>query len=238
VNDRTPATQGAHLCDLTSPEAGARSGHAILAVPLGATEQHGPHLPLTTDTDIAEALCTRLAQARGDVLVAPAVPYGSSGEHDGFPGTLSIGQEATTALVVELGRSAGRSFPSVLFVSAHGGNSEPVSAAVRLLRSESRDVALFQPRWEGDPHAGRPETSMLMALRPWAVRRDRIERGDLRPLAEVLPLLHQGGVAAVSGTGVLGDPRGAAAAEGTDLLRRIGDDLIALVEQWHPVGAP
>ena len=238
MNDRAPAPQGAHLCDLTSPETGARAARSILAVPLGATEQHGAHLPLSTDTDIADALCSRLAQARGDVLVAPAVPYGSSGEHDGFPGTLSIGQEATTALVVELGRSAARSFPSVIFVSAHGGNSEPVSRAVRLLRSESRDVALFQPRWEGDPHAGRPETSLLMALRPWSVRRDRMERGDTRPLAEVLPLLRAGGVAAVTPTGVLGDPRGAAAAEGTDLLRRIGDDLIALVEQWHPAGAP
>ncbi|MER6899930.1 creatininase family protein, partial [Amycolatopsis sp. NPDC000740] len=65
------------LADLSSPDVAelAASG-AILAVPLGATEQHGPHLPLSTDTDIATALCDRLAEERPDVLVAPAVPYG------------------------------------------------------------------------------------------------------------------------------------------------------------------
>src|SRR5207302_457628 len=83
-------------------------------VPLGATEQHGPHLPFTVDTEIAVALCERLAGHR-DVVIAPAVPYGSSGEHSGFPGTLSIGQEATELLLVELVRSA-EAFAGVLLV--------------------------------------------------------------------------------------------------------------------------
>ena len=62
---------------------------SILAVPLGSTEQHGPHLPLGTDSDVALALADRLAAARADVLVAPVLPYGSAGEHAAFPGTLS-----------------------------------------------------------------------------------------------------------------------------------------------------
>jgi len=93
------------LADLSSPDVAERAAAgAILAVPVGPTEQHGPHLPLTTDTDIALALCERLSGARPDVVVAPAVAYGSSGEHTGFAGTLSIGQEAIELLLVELGR--------------------------------------------------------------------------------------------------------------------------------------
>lgn len=128
----------------------------MLAVPLGSTEQHGPHLPLSTDTDIAVALCERLAAARDDVLIAPAVAYGSSGEHAGFPGTLSIGQEALELLVVELCRSASETFGHLLLVSAHGGNAEPVTRAAERLTRESRNVHVFMPRWNGDPHAGRP----------------------------------------------------------------------------------
>ena len=127
------------LADLTSPGAGrlAAAG-AVLAVPVGATEQHGPHLPLSTDTDIAVALCQRLATARRDVLIAPPVGYGSSGEHAGFPGTLSIGQAALELLLIELGRSAALTFRHLLLVSAHGGNSEPVTRAAARLRAGPR----------------------------------------------------------------------------------------------------
>ena len=95
------------LADLTWPEAArlAATG-ALLAVPVGSTEQHGPHLPLATDTDIAVALAVRLAARRPGVVVAPPVSYGSSGEHAGFAGTLSIGQAAVELMLTELGRSA------------------------------------------------------------------------------------------------------------------------------------
>ena len=217
------------LADLTWPEVPAS---AILAVPVGATEQHGPHLPLSTDTDIALALCDRLAAHRPDVLVAPPVAYGSSGEHAGFAGTLSIGQEATELLLVELGRSATETFPRILFVSAHGGNAGPVARAVARLRAESRDVEVFQPRWAGDPHAGRPETALQLALRPDAVRMDRAAPGDPRPLGELLPLLLDGGVRAVTGTGVLGDPTGATAPEGLALLETLTAQLVSHVDGW------
>jgi mycofactocin precursor peptide peptidase len=223
------------LADLTSPEAGERAtAGAVLAVPLGSTEQHGPHLPLSTDTDVAVALCSRLAAVRPDVLVAPPVPYGSSGEHAGFAGTLSIGQAAVELLVLELGRSAAETFAHVVFVSAHGGNAEPVSRAVARLRAESRDVVLFQPTWPGDPHAGREETSMLLALRPSMVRTERGVPGDRRTLTELMPLLRAGGVRAVTPTGVLGDPAGATAAEGAALLDRLAAQLAEMVARWRP----
>lgn len=219
------------LADLAWPQVPDRSA-AALAVPLGSTEQHGPHLPLSTDTDIAVALCERLAAARDDVLVAPAVPYGSAGEHAGFPGTLSIGQEATELLVLELVRSATETFGQVVLVSAHGGNTEPVTRAVRRLRAESRDVFLFLPTWEGDPHAGRPETALLLALTPDRVELPAAVPGDTRPLAEQWPALRAGGVRAVSASGVLGDPRGATAAEGAALLDSLAAALISAVDTW------
>ena len=222
------------LADLSWPDVAERAAAgAILAVPVGATEQHGPHLPLSTDTDIALALCDRLAGKRPDVLVAPAVAFGSSGEHAGFAGTLSIGQAATELLLLELGRSAAETFTRLLFVSAHGGNAAPVARAVARLRAESRDVEVFQPRWGGDPHAGRPETALQLALRPAGVRMDRAVAGDRRPLGEVLPLLREGGVRAVSRTGVLGDPTAATATEGRALLDELTGQLVSQVDGWR-----
>src|SRR6478735_9184669 len=90
----------------------------LLVIGLGAHEQHGPHLPLDTDTVIASALVAGLAVAR-PVRLGPTLPYGSSGEHAGFDGTLSIGQDAFAHVVVELARSYDG---PVLFVCAHGGN--------------------------------------------------------------------------------------------------------------------
>jgi mycofactocin precursor peptide peptidase len=221
------------LSDLTWPQVGAVAGRApVLAVPLGATEQHGPHLPLSVDTDVAAELCRRLAAVRAEVVVAPALPYGASGEHAGFPGTLSIGCAALELVLVELARSATETFARVLFVSAHGGNADPLAAAVRLLRSEGRDVRAFAPAWSGDPHAGRPETAMALALDPARVHMGDAVPGDVRPLAELWGALRTGGVRAVSPSGVLGDPTGATAAEGAALLDRLAGDLVRAVDAW------
>jgi mycofactocin precursor peptide peptidase len=205
---------------------------AVLAVPVGSTEQHGPHLPLSTDTDVAVALCSRLATARRDVLVGPALAYGSSGEHAGFSGTLSIGQDALELLLVELGRSAMLTFGRMLLVSTHGGNAAAVQRAVHRLRSESRDVLAWMPRLEGDAHAGRTETSLQLALAPDRVRLDRAAAGDIRPIGVLMPLLRERSVRGVSHNGVLGDPAGSSAAEGAVLLDSLAADLVASVREW------
>ncbi len=196
----------------------------VLVVPLGATEQHGPHLPLGTDTIIASALAGAL-----DAVIAPALPYGSSGEHAGFPGTLSIGREALEHVLVELARSSG--FARVLFVCAHGGNAEPLAAAVRTLRTEGIEARAWSPRWDGDAHAGRTETSLMLALAPELVGASR-DRGNVTPLAELMPRLREEGVRAVSPNGILGDPRGASAEEGHAMLAEARADLAAIVEAW------
>jgi creatinine amidohydrolase len=221
------------LAELAWPEVGRiTEGEAVLLVPVGSTEQHGPHLPVTTDTDIATAIVThpaiglRLPQA----VVAPPLPYGSSGEHDGFPGTLSIGQAATEKVLVELGRSAGAVFTTVVVVSTHGGNAVPVERAVSLLRSEGRDVRAWSPRWQGDAHAGHTETSLMLAIAPHRVRLESAQPGDPRPLTELLPDLRAGGVRSLSPNGVLGDPTSASREVGDQLLAAAVDDLIGFVE--------
>jgi mycofactocin system creatininase family protein len=222
------------LAELTWPQVAARAAAgAWLAVPVGSTEQHGPHLPLSTDTDIAVALATALARSRDDVLVAPAAAYGASGEHAGFAGTLSIGQTATGTLLVELVRSATLTFPRVLLVVGHGGNAAPVNAATAQLRAEGRDVLAWAPRFPGDPHAGRTETSLMLALRPEAVRRERARAGVTESLAALMPRLREGGVLAVSPNGVLGDPAGASAEQGRVLLAAALTDLRDRVAQWR-----
>ena len=214
----------AGLADLVSGAVTA----SVVAVPLGATEQHGPHLPLGTDTTIACALAAGLAEARDDVVVAPPLPYGSSGEHAGFPGTLSIGQDALHAVIVELARS---SPGPMLFVSAHGGNAEPLAAAVRKLRIEGHEVRAWSPAFGGDAHAGRVETSLMLALAPALVRSPR-PAGNVAPLASLMPALRAGGVAAVAPNGVLGDPSGASADEGRALLARAVAELVAFTASW------
>lgn len=218
------------LGSLTWPDAEARAARSILAVPLGSTEQHGPHLPLSTDTDIAVALADALSVRVPDVIVAPAIPYGASGEHAAFAGTVSIGQDALELLLVELVRSCD-AFRGVVLVSAHGGNATAVARAVARLRHEGRRVSGWSPSHADsrDSHAGRTETSVLMALGSAHIVAERATAGNVRPLEELMPALRRGGVASVSPSGVLGDPSGSSEEHGDGLLRAWVDDLVAAV---------
>jgi creatinine amidohydrolase len=221
------------LSFLAWPDVAAAASQSVLAIPVGSTEQHGPHLPLSTDTDIAVALTRRLAEVRSDVMVAPALSYGSSGEHAGFPGTLSIGQAALEVLVVELVRSAD-AFAAVLLVSAHGGNVLPLGRAVDQLISEGRRVRMWgMPAAESaDAHAGHTETSVLLAIRPEAVRTSRAEAGVTAPLHQLLPELRRHGVASVSPNGVLGDPTDASGTEGLRLMSWWSERLLQAIQGW------
>jgi mycofactocin system creatininase family protein len=220
------------LGDLRWPDAERLAADALLAIPVGATEQHGPHLPLSTDTDIAVALAQLLAAAIDDVVVAPPVAYGASGEHQDFAGTLSAGQDALELLLLELGRSASESFDRIVFVSAHGGNAEPLARAAGRLGEEGRKALAWSPRWSGDAHAGRTETAVMLALRADLVRLGAATAGNTTPLSALWPQLRSGGVRAVSANGVLGDPAGASAAEGRELLAAAAVDLVAAVGGW------
>lgn len=199
---------------------------STLLVPLGSTEQHGPHLPLDTDSRIAVAVAEAVAAATSDVVVAPVLPYGSSGEHAGFAGTISIGTEALRHVLIELVRSASQSFRRIVFVNGHGGNHGAVSGAVQQMVDEGHDVTAWWPRiTTGDAHAGRTETSLMLAIAAESVRFDRAEPGNTAPLIELIDDLRAGGVIAVARNGVLGDPGGASTAEGQRLLAELADQL-------------
>lgn len=220
-------------------------------MPVGSLEQHGPHLPLDTDTRIAAAVARRACAGRAGVALAPAFSIGASGEHADFPGTLSIGTEALTACLIELGRHASVHWPALLLVNGHGGNAPAVEAAVGRLRYEGRAAHAWHaglPRGDahadtdpqadtdagwpaGDAHAGRFETSVMLALAPGAVRLAQAEPGEIRPIGQILPLLRERGVRAVSGNGVLGDPSGASAAEGERLLARLAAGLTDAIDR-------
>lgn len=206
-----------------------------LLVPLGSTEQHGPHLPLDTDTRIAAAVASAAAGVLGHLL-APAIPYGAAGEHQGFPGTISIGTAALETVLVEYGRSACDWAVRLVFVNGHGGNLDAVRSAVTLLRTEGRDAAWWAPAigMVTDTHAGHAETSVLLHLSPELVHIDKFRSGNTEPLSDLLPRLRAGGMRAVSESGVLGDPTTATAADGERLFAVMVDDCVNRVRRWHP----
>jgi creatinine amidohydrolase len=204
------------LADATSAET---SGAGLVLVPVGSIEQHGPHLPLDTDTTIAVAVADGVARELPGAWVAPAVSYGSSGEHQSFPGTASIGTEALTHLAVELVRSLRTWADRVVFVNAHGGNLAALNASdeIEWVPCATEDF---------DLHAGYTETSLMLHVRPESVRLDRAEVGNTKPLSQILSVMMIGGVAAVSPNGVLGDPTGASAAEGERVLKAMVTDVL------------
>lgn len=183
----------AHLLleEMTRDDAKAAAAAGTLLVwPLGATEQHGPHLPVGTDTLTVESLTRRAAEravASIPVVVAPSMPFGSSHHHIPFGGTMSIGSETYYRVIYELTESLIQSgFRRVFLINGHGGNHE-------LLQLVARDLALLHPvsiaaasywtvSWDVlvrleahidcrlPGHAGKFETSNILALRPELVR--------------------------------------------------------------------
>ncbi|WSQ14782.1 mycofactocin biosynthesis peptidyl-dipeptidase MftE [Streptomyces sp. NBC_01231] len=194
---------------------------ALVLVPVGSTEQHGPHLPLNTDSVIAWSVARSVAEGLASggpdrpVLLAPTIAYGASGEHAGFPGTVSIGHEVLRLVLVETVRSLSLWAGRIVFVNGHGGNVPTLDAAVGQLRGEGHDVSWIGCEIPGgDAHAGRAETSVMLHLAPGDVRLSQAVPGDTRPLADLMPDLIARGVRALTPSGVLGDPTRATAEEG------------------------
>lgn len=207
---------------------------ATVLVPVGSTEQHGPHLPVATDTVIAaavaDAVAPLVAERTGvEVLVAPALSYGASGEHQGFPGTISIGHDALRVVLIELVRSLSTWARRIVLVNAHGGNAPTLATVVDQLRHEQHDVVAVACAVEtpSDAHAGHDETSVMLHLRPDLVDLARAVPGNTAPLTELLPELMAVGMRPVTPTGILGDPTDATAQAGRILF----DGIVARVAQ-------
>ncbi|MDR3711466.1 MAG: creatininase family protein [Puia sp.] len=170
---------------------------AVILLPLGATEQHGPHLAVSTDTDIVTRIAGEAEKRLSDrVLLCPSLPFGSSDHHLSFGGTLSVSPALYTQMITELVGSLLKSgFRRIVLLNGHGGNITPVKQALALL-SHQYDGKL-QPNialatyWElagrvfsGEPpmespalsHACEYETSLMLHLFPEKVWMDRAQR--------------------------------------------------------------
>jgi creatinine amidohydrolase len=176
-----------HFGELTSPEVGALPrDRTVLLLPVGAVEPHGPHAPLETDGIISAGMCERAArslEAEIPVLVLPPIPYGVTRYAADFPGAISIDEETLRALVNQvLGSLRGQGFERFVIVNNH---FEPEhAAALRLAAQESGATYLDLVRRRhaerlgeefagGSCHAGRYETSLVLADRPALVDSDR-----------------------------------------------------------------
>lgn len=221
-------------------------GVDTVLLPLGATEQHGPHLPLDTDTRLATELADRIAKRLGDALVAPAVPVGPSEEHAGFPGTVSIRPETLRHLLRDYVASfEQQGFDRVVVIPGHGGCFPVVDAAYPTLARETdvdvvavtglrRYMELLEDglREAGidvdEPvvHAGASETAMVLATTPELVADDR-PRGYTDPVSAAE--LFTNGVESYAENGVLGDARPATADAGETLLEYVADAHTAYV---------
>jgi len=178
--------------DLTWPEVNEVVGRTPCAlIPVGAIEQHGPHLPVDVDNAITEHICeAAAARSDGGLIVMPAIHYGYNAHNMDFPGTISIRMETFIAYCVDVGASlANQGFRHMLFVNAHGSNGPLCDLIARRLTVEHDCLAgsinhwelgwdFIRPELEGGPyaadHACEWETSEYLAIRPDHVRMELI----------------------------------------------------------------
>jgi creatinine amidohydrolase len=230
----------------------------VAVVPTAAVEQHGPHLPLDTDT----YLCTRVveeaadrAQRGGPVLVVPTLAFGSSDHHMAFAGTLSLTAGTFLAVMADLcGNLAQHGFRRLLVVNGHGGNSALVREAVQQLANRTPVLAAAADYWTladdttskvrdsppgGMAHACEFETSLMLHLRPESVRRELVRREIPEPrfASERLDLMSSARVTAgwrtdeLSSSGVLGAPDLASAEKGEQLFEACVEGLSQLIAE-------
>lgn len=219
------------------PSALEESRHAVL-IPLGATEQHGPHLGTGVDTGIAKAVCHAVS-ARLKVPVLPPLPYGSSqGHSQRWPGTVSLSPRTLIAVLSELGDwLAASGVRRLFFVSAHVTNFAPARCALEELRARHDDLMVavistpeISPRVReafcadaDDWHANAAETSLMLFLHPGMARPEAIRSADDPDRTIGLEFSHP--VNRTSRNGVTGSPSRSSSEQGRQLFEWMVDDL-------------
>jgi creatinine amidohydrolase len=227
----------------------------VVVVPTAAIEQHGPHLPLDTDTFLCTSVARAGAARAGDTLVTPTVCFGSSEHHMAFPGTVTLSQETFRETVAEVCRSLARhGFRRLLVVNGHGGNTALNAATVQQLGFETPLNIVALDYWTlarqvvdevresltgGMGHACEFETSLMLHLRPDSVRRDLVVREIVQPryAAESFDMFERSGVSAhwktheLSRSGVMGAPDLATAEKGQVLFEASAAGLATLIEE-------
>lgn len=243
--------------DLTSRDFVNLDPETVIAIlPLGAIEQHGPHLPLGTDTCIAHALKEAVLAAAQDqpLVILPVQTIGVSTEHRDFPGTLTLSPETALRCWLEIGDSIARAgLRKLIVLNAHGGNSPVIDLMGRELRARHR-MLVVNAHWTrfGHPdslhdarearigiHAGRDETALMQHIRPESVRRD--EARDFFSLQETLdhemtwlsagrPAPFSWMVQDLNIDGATGDACKATPEMGAELLRHAVEGICALID--------
>lgn len=236
---------------MTSPILGERLRTAdLVLLPCAATEQHGPHLPVATDALIGEGLLERvdaaLRQAADgiSVLILPVIRFGCSQEHQSFPGTLSLRRETFENVVKDVVASVYRhGAKRVMLVNSHGGNTS-LEAVVRDIRWETDAIVYLYNLWQSkalhDPtmgidwHAGKIETSLLLAMYPEFVVKDAAPAFNTETsqwldneLSAHVPWKSE----EISPSGVIGDAGAASAAHGQDLIARFVQEFIDFIAE-------
>jgi creatinine amidohydrolase len=222
-----------------------RTGPRIAVLPFGALEQHGPHLPLSTDTIQADAVARRLAD-RLDAALLPAIPFGNTWSNDALPGTVSIGADTVTAVCADVAASVERAgFALLVVVNGDFGNRLPLHRAAEdaAARGGIPVVVLDYPGlteigdavketpWAapGLCHADEIETSMILATAPALVHHDRMAATYPELPADFG--LRQMALAPLSPTGVFGDPRPATAEKGERIIAHVVDESERVVRR-------
>jgi len=251
--------------DLTFQEVPKRlRASSILCLPLGSMEQHGPHLPLNTDTVLAEAFTAAIVARWGDthdLWQLPALPVGLSREHQWAPGTLSLTVATMTALMRDLAREISRALPAknLIVVNGHGGNRGILEALGRELRADFglnfcalHLGALIGPVTGAavpEIHGGCDETSAMLALKPELVRRERIADLKSPPDGGAIRAMILDPAASwpwssddprIADTGIIGDAAKASVEHGRAIVERVvtaaGDVLKQLLANQKASG--
>lgn len=221
-----------------------RQGIGLCLLPVGATEQHGPHLGVGMDSRNATLLCEAVSRETG-VPMLPPLPYGCSlGHSRRWPGTLSLQPHTLTQTVVEIfDWLHGAGFKRLFLVNGHVGNAAPLRCAVDIIRNRWDDalvrvcnVAEISPRVRAeffadaaDWHANDAETSLMLALAPDLVRPDKLGSADDEDRTADLVFTHP--VNRTSRNGVTGFPSRATPHKGAALFKLMVDDLVTLVRR-------
>jgi len=227
--------------------ADAVARHPVALLPIGAVEEHGPHLPLGTDWYAADDLAQRLA-VRAGLIRLPALPYGQVWSLEHFNGSLSIRDETLVAIVCELAAGLARAgVRGLVLLSAHLGNAAAMKRAARALAEEGSIAALpltypglaeverlVAESSRSHPtimHADEMETSILLALRPEAVDMSRAaaEYPDYPADFEVAPIRWD----TLSSSGVFGDPTRASAEKGEQIVAHVTAVATKLIYSWR-----
>jgi creatinine amidohydrolase len=245
--------------------AGLDAERTVAVIPVAALEQHGPHLPLDTDTFLVTSVveaAAQLAGTRGPVLVPPTIFAGSSEHHMAFAGTISLRPETLAAVVRDVCLSlAQHDFRRLLMVNGHGGNRALLAAAVQSIGAQAPVSIATLDYWTlaaeavtdlresppgGMAHACEFETSLMLHLRPESVRTELIAREIPDPrfslerldLFERAPLTVHWKTDDLSSSGVLGAPDLATAEKGRVFFEACVAGLADLIEELRTVALP